>query len=174
MISVIFRTFLISLCLVAQASAALSARDKMMPLDVKSDAAYANLKQGTMLYSGEVRVVHDQKKLEADSLILNTQAGHIQNFEAQGHPAKTQDVTSQGGSIAYGEANVIDYYPDQQLVVYKKQAVFKQDGKVFQGNEISYDNRTQIVSSLETASEKSHTKIILPPYSSSFAREGHS
>ena len=139
--------------------------DNALPINVTSDSASLDLKQGVAVYSGHVKVVQGNRKLEGDTLTIQRGAdGQVYSFIATGDPAKTEDLPNTGAAIVHGQAQTIYYYPGKAIVEYVTKAHFDQGGNVFEGDLITYNVNTQIVSSPKTASGQGVTTIILPAY----------
>ena len=66
--------------------------------------------------------------------------------------------------MAYGQAQTIYYFPEQGLVKYVNDAKFTQGGNVFSGDLITYNTKTEVVSSPKTKKGSGTTTIILPAY----------
>jgi lipopolysaccharide export system protein LptA len=143
-----------------------------LPVQIQSDSAMANLVQGVAAYSGHVQVTQGTRKLEANHLtLLRASNGAIESIAATGSPAKTEDQPKPNVARAYGEAETIYYYPQDALIKYKKNAKFTQAGNIFEGDEITYNIATQVVSSPKTTAGQGNTTIILPAYSSPLRKE---
>ncbi len=149
--------------------------DNTLPIQVTSDSASVDLKQGVAVYSGRVKVVQGHRQLEGDTLTIQRGSdGQIYSFVATGHPAKTQDLPNTGSSLVHGQADTIYYYPGRGLVEYVEKAHFDQAGNIFEGNLITYNLNTQVVSSPQTQTGKQAvTTIILPAYNEQ-KKGGHS
>ncbi len=139
--------------------------DNTLPIKVSSESASLDLKQGVAMYSGHVKVVQGNRLLQGDTLTIQRGSdGQIYSFVAMGHPATTQDLPNIGSSIVHGQAQMIYYYPGRALVEYVNQAHFDQGGNIFEGDLITYNLNTQVVSSPKTARDQRVTTIILPAY----------
>lgn len=136
-----------------------------LPINVTSNSFTADLQQGTAVYSGNVQAIQGTRKLEGDTLVIKRGSdGNIQSFMLSGTPAKTQERPSPNAAIAYGQAQHINYFPEQNIVKYIDNAQFTQGGNVFTGDLITYNTITQIVTSPQTQSGKGVTTLILPAY----------
>lgn len=156
---------LLSCLMVNLAYSAAPSNPNTLPITVTSNAATVNLDQGQAIYSGNVMAVQCNRKLSGDALTIQRgNNGKIESFQAQGNPAKTQDLPSPNGYMAYGEAKNIYYYPEQGIVKYVNGAKFTQGGNVFTGDLITYDTKTQVISSPKTKSGTGTTTIIIPAY----------
>ena len=157
--------FLFGITLLGVTSLHALVSDNALPINVTSDSASLDLKQGVAVYSGHVKVAQGNRKLNGDTLVIQRAAdGQIYSFMATGNPAKTEDLPSVGAAIVHGQAQTIYYYPGKALVEYINKARFDQAGNVFEGNLITYNVNTQVVSSPKTASDQGVTTIILPAY----------
>ncbi len=146
--------------------------DNTLPINVTSDAASVDLKQGVAVYSGHVKLVQGNRQLTADTLTIQRATnGQIESFVATGNPAKTQDLPTGSGGLVHGQAQMIYYYPGRAMVEYVKQAHFDQAGNVFEGELITYNLNTQVVSSPQTEKGKGVTTIILPAYNQQKAKK---
>ena len=140
--------------------------DDALPINVTSDAASVDLKQGVAVYSGHVKVVQGNRQLTGNTLTIQRGAdGQVYSFVAAGNPATTQDLPNKGSSLVHGQAQMIYYYPGRGMVEYVGKAHFDQAGNVFEGDFITYNVNTQIVSSPKASSgQQAVTTIILPAY----------
>lgn len=152
-------------CLLMINIAFATSEDNNLPVNISSNSANANLQTGVVVYSGDVIATQGQRKLTGNTLtIMRGSDGKIQSFVAQGNPATTQEIPSQGAQMAHGQAQTIYYFPQQNLVKYVKDAKFTQGGNIFTGDLITYNTQTQIVSSPKTPGNTGTTTIIVPAY----------
>jgi lipopolysaccharide export system protein LptA len=150
--------------------------DDALPINVVSDAASVDLKQGVAVYSGHVKVVQGHRQLMGNTLTIQRAAnGQIYSFVAAGNPATTEDLPNQGGNLVHGQAQMIYYYPGRGMIEYIGQAHFDQGGNVFEGDLITYNLNTQVVSSPKAkGGQQAVTTIILPAYNEQKKRDSRS
>ncbi len=137
--------------------------DSEQPLTVSHDSAEMNGKTGTTVLTGDVIIDQGTLHITGDVVtIYRDENGEIERFIAVGKPAHYQQIPNRGEGLINGDALTIEYYPTAEKIKLSKQAHLDQDGSVYDGDEISYDIRNEIVKATG-GSSRSRTRVVLQP-----------
>lgn len=152
---------LISLANIAYANVALTP-DAEQPVKIQADAANFDHIKGIALYTGNVTVDQGSRHLSADRLTIQRGTDNkIKLMTAIGNPATFHSQADPNKPMGSGKANVIKYYPQQDLVDLMDNAELTQNGDTVTGPQISYNFTT---GNLNTkSSTKQRATVILQP-----------
>lgn len=141
-----------SFALFSHASFALQG-DSEQPVHIDSNTATYNDKTQTSVYTGHVITVQGSLRVESDKLEVYLKDGQIIKMVATGKPARFEQLPSEGKEKIKGEALIGEYYPNQSLLILKKQAVVRQGGNKSASELIHYDSRNATIEAGEKASD---------------------
>lgn len=108
--------------------------------------------QGTTHLTGDTLTVHTNEKNQVTDVITLGTAKKLATYRT---------IPELGKKEFYAEAETIQYYPQQNKVLFIGKAKATQDQHIFTGPRIEYDTVQQIVTS--PASKEGRTTIVLQP-----------
>ena len=119
--------------------------DKDQPMTIEADSVESDDSTGLIIYRGNVDVRQGSMRVTGDTLVIERKDGKTDIVTVTGRPAtyrqrpdgKEQDVTA--------EAHELQVYPQQDRIRLRKAARIEQDGSLFTGSVIEYDNRNDII-----------------------------
>lgn len=119
--------------------------DKDKPMTIEADSVDIDDKKGLTVYRGNVDVRQGTLHVTGDTLVIEKAGGNVKIVTVVGKPAtyrqrpdnKPQDVTAR--------ARKLQVYPQRDLVRLERNATVNQEGNVYKGNIIEYDNRNDTI-----------------------------
>jgi len=141
------RNFLIllSLLLLSPFTCYALSSDKDKPMMIEADSVEIDDKKGLTVYRGNVDVRQGTLHVKGNTLVIEKENGEVKIVTVVGKPAtykqrpdnKKQDVTAR--------ASKLQLYPKRDLVRLERKARVSQEGNVYTGNIIEYDNKKDII-----------------------------
>ena len=118
--------------------------DSEQPIHIKADAAEMDQKQGTALYSGNVRLDRGTMKVNADTMTIelndNDQLTQLTATGADNGPqAHFQQKVEIGKAEVIADADVIVYFADEDRIELRGNAHLTQEDNELNGQLIIYD-----------------------------------
>jgi lipopolysaccharide export system protein LptA len=118
--------------------------DSEQPIHIKADAAEMDQKQGTALYSGNVRLDRGTMKVNADTMTIklndNDQLTQLTaTGAANGPQAHFQQKVETGKAEVIADADVIIYFADEDKIELRGNAHLTQEDNELNGQLIIYD-----------------------------------
>jgi lipopolysaccharide export system protein LptA len=119
--------------------------DKGKPMTIEADSVEIDDKKGLTVYRGNVDVHQGTLHVKGSTLVIEKVNGEVKIVTVIGKPAayrqrpdnKKQDVTA--------KARKLQLYPKRDLVRLERDARIVQEGNVYTGNIIEYDNKKDII-----------------------------
>ena len=119
--------------------------DKDKPMTIEADSVDIDDKKGLTVYRGNVDVRQGTLHVTGDTLVIEKVDGTVKIVTVVGKPAtykqrpdnKPQDVTAR--------ARKLQVYPQRDLVRLERNASVNQEGNVYKGNIIEYDNKNDVI-----------------------------
>ena len=126
--------------------------DHNQKLLLNSDKANLNLETGISIYNGNVTLQQGTTHLLADKLtVLTNKQNQLQQITAIGNPAQYRTLPQPNKPEFHADANIIEYYPQKNLIVLIGNAQAYQNRNVYKGPRIEYNTIEQTVTSPESA-----------------------
>jgi lipopolysaccharide export system protein LptA len=152
----------LSLLLLSQAAGALES-DSEQPIYIDSNNAVFSEKEQTSTYTGNVLATQGSIKIDADKLVVYMKDGNITQLVATGKPSKFKQLPAAGKEEIYGEGLINEFYPDKNLLIFKKNAsVWQGDAK--QSSEyIEYDTKNSLLKAGEPSSDGKRVHSVIKP-----------
>ncbi|MFK5894498.1 MAG: lipopolysaccharide transport periplasmic protein LptA [Pseudomonadota bacterium] len=120
--------------------------DKDKPIELEADSADINDKKGISIYRGNVILIQGSTQLHAETLTLfHNQQHKLTKLEAIGSPARFKQRPDKQKDDVKAKAGKIIYYVKKELIHLYNNASFWQGKNSFQGEEIIYDTKNDIV-----------------------------
>ena len=143
-------------------SSALSG-DKEAPIKIVSDRAEQNEQEGTATYEGSVIVQQGSIKINADKVIVTTDAKRGDKIVATGNPAHYQQIQNTQEGLVLASANIINYSIKNEKIGLIKDASLEQNGITITGNQIDYDVQAATATASSEQNKKNRIEMIIPP-----------
>ena len=149
--------------------------DMDQPIEIEANFAELDDEKGVTTYLGDVVVTQGSIRMTGDSLkVLLEEDRQIKEAFLEGTPATFRQTPKIGEEDVEGEAKIIEYYKDKQMVYLIEAAKVTQGKRLTQGHRMNYDiersivtvrsSRAGIVRKDEIDKKKAQrVKIILPP-----------
>lgn len=155
---------LIFILLLSASSAWALPEDSNQSMHISADSTFFNYKSGFNVYEGNVSVIQGETRLTADK--LTTQSNDKRKIEvaiAYGlhQPAHYWTIPKKGDAPFHARASTIKFFPQKSNVILEGNAIVTQGNNSFNGAEILYNIKDQIVSS--PATKKGRATIIIEP-----------
>lgn len=113
--------------------------DGNSPIYINSNQAEFDDKTGKAHYQGNVVATQGARKLHSDTLIIHRGSNNkISLIHATGNPATFEFQTEIDKPTSHGQAQTIDYYPDEDKVILIGNASIEQAGDTITGPRLIY------------------------------------
>ncbi|WP_189415699.1 lipopolysaccharide transport periplasmic protein LptA [Cellvibrio zantedeschiae] len=133
-------------CLLAMSSAGVQALpdDKNQSLRISADKQEIDLKQGVVIYSGDVKLIQGTLEITAQKIhVRKDKDQEEESFTAEGSPAHYQQQPEAGKPIIHAEAGTIHYNVKTEQLVLDKNVSIEQNGSVTKAGHVDYDIKSQ-------------------------------
>jgi lipopolysaccharide export system protein LptA len=133
-------------CLLAMSAAVVHAlpNDKNQSLHITALKQEIDLKQGVVIYLGEVKLVQGTLEINADKIRVHKDKNQQEeSFTAEGNPARYQQQPEAGKPIIHAEASIIHYNIDTEQLTLDKNVSIEQNGTVTKAGHVDYDIKSQ-------------------------------
>ncbi len=137
--------------------------DARQPITIDSNTATYNDANATSTYTGNVISAQGSIRVNSDKLVVYLKDGEAERLVFTGKPARFKQTPNKGGEDIVGEALTGEYYPKQNLLVLKDQAVVIQGNATYASKYIQYDIKNSTVKAGEKASDSKRVHVILKP-----------
>jgi lipopolysaccharide export system protein LptA len=152
------------LALAAGGTAALSA-DKDQPIDLEADAADIDEAKGVSVYTGNVIATQGSMRLESDRLTVHHPSGKAQRIEADGRPARFQQLPDGQTVPVRARADHLEYQMTSEELVMTGGAELIQGRDTFKSDRIVYDRVKSVVKGGAAAKGSERVRITVDPKS---------
>lgn len=132
--------------------------DKNKPINISSDTAEVDDKNGSSVYRGKVKMVQGSIKLKGDQITIFSNADGVTRLIAIGAPAHFQQRPEAGKALIHAYGNSIEYFVIDEKMKLKNQARLEQDNNVFTGERIDYDMQKRLVNAYGGSQNNSSTE----------------
>ncbi|SDI40865.1 lipopolysaccharide export system protein LptA [Ferrimonas sediminum] len=155
------KLLLTALLVIASTSAPALESDTREKVEIKADKSKADLPNGTIVYSGRVRISQGTLLINADELRVEaTDNKDVKVLVATGTPATYQQMM-ENGKLAEAEAGEIRYSLQDRILTLSHNAEMRQSGSLVKGDTIQYDLDQQKLLA-ESSGDEQITTIFLP------------
>ena len=149
--------------------------DMDQPIEIEANFAELDDEKGVTTYLGDVVVTQGSIRMTGDSLkVLLEEDRQIKEAFLEGTPATFRQTPKIGDEDVEGEAKIIEYYKDKEIVYLIEAAKVTQGKRLTQGHRINYDIDRSIVTVRSSRAglvrkdginkqKAQRVKIILPP-----------
>jgi lipopolysaccharide export system protein LptA len=136
----------ITVCLMAISSALTYALpdDKNQSLHISADKQEIDIKEGVVIYSGDVKLVQGTLEITAQKIHVHKDKDQVEeSFTAEGNPAHYQQQPEAGKPIIHAEAATIHYNVKTEQLVLDKNVSIEQNGTITKAGHVDYDIKSQ-------------------------------
>jgi len=145
-LKIIMRVVHAAICLLAISPVLVQALpdDKNQTLRISAEKQEVDLKQGVVIYSGDVKLVQGTLEITADRIHVRKDKNQIEeSFIAEGNLAHYQQQPEAGKPIIHAEASIINYNAKTEQLVLDKNVSIEQNGSVTKAGHVDYDIKSQ-------------------------------
>ncbi|WP_252176839.1 lipopolysaccharide transport periplasmic protein LptA [Endozoicomonas sp. 4G] len=142
--------------------------DRQKPIEIESNTADIDNKNGISIYKGDVVMIQGTTRITGDKVTVYSVQQEVKKIVAEGYKKRAyyeeQQPENQGTLQAWG--HTIDYQVTDDKIQLIKQAKLTQKGDTFTGERIDYDLTRQTVnakSSENKSSPDGRVKMIYQP-----------
>ena len=135
---------LFSLLLVSSNAFALSS-DKNKPMTIEADSVEIDDKKGLTVYRGNIDVRQGTLHVTGETLVIEKADGDVKVVTVVGKPATYRQRPDNKKEDVTAKASKLQVYPQRDLVRLDRDARVVQEGNVYTGNIIEYDNKNDVI-----------------------------
>jgi lipopolysaccharide export system protein LptA len=118
--------------------------DRNQALHISADKQEVDLKQGVVIYSGDVKLVQGTLEITAQRIhVRRDKDQQVESFTADGNPARYQQQPEAGKPLIHAEASTIRYNLKTEELVLDKNVSIEQNGSVTKAGHVDYDIKSQ-------------------------------
>jgi lipopolysaccharide export system protein LptA len=119
-------------------SAAVLAADPQRPIEISARDSEYDVGTGTWKFSGEVRIQYGTVEALGEEVIVLQRDGDFSDMQLSGAPATWREELEDGSEIS-GEASVIRFDPQREVLVMSGATRVNHPRGVFSGDRLVYD-----------------------------------
>ena len=146
--------------------------DKDQPLDLEADSAEIDEGKGMSVYIGNVIATQGSMRLESDRLTVFHSGTKAERLEADGKPARFQQLADDSPEPVKARARRLEYRFDSEELILTGDAVVLQGKDTFQSDRITYDRVKSVVKGGAAAKGKERVRITVDPKGRDKAPDG--
>ena len=137
--------------------------DKDQPIKIAAATAVRDEKQGTTVYSGNVRMNQGTLNIDADTITIYHTGEDASRIVATGTPAQLEQQPEIDKSLLKAEAATIEYFKNEERVQLREAARIEQDGSILTGDTIDYFMAEQLVKADSSARDTGNrVEVVIP------------
>ena len=133
------------------------------PINIEADNAKIIEKEGKSVYSGNVVLIQGTTRMTADIVTVFSKDSKLSKIIAKGSPVTYQQVNQPESDDLSGQANVVEYFADDNRLVLTENAKLTQGRTAFSGNRIEYNIATEVVTAETSESSKERVQVTIQP-----------
>lgn len=137
--------------------------DKDQPIDLEADGADIDEAKGFSVYTGNVVATQGSMRLESDRLTVHHPGGKAQRIEAEGKPARFQQLPDGQNVPVRARASRLDYQVNSEELVMTGDAELVQGRDTFKSDRIVYDRVKSVVKGGIAAKGSDRVRITVDP-----------
>lgn len=119
--------------------------DKDKPMTIEADSVEIDDKKGLTVYRGNVDVQQGTMHVKGDTLVIEKIKGEVKVVTVVGKPATYRQRPDNKPEDVKARARKLQVYPKRDLVRLERNAKVTQEGNVYTGNIIEYNNKKDII-----------------------------
>ena len=140
----------VCICLFTNAAFALE-NDSEQPVYIDSDKAVYDEKKDISTYTGNVHATQGSINIDGDQLVVYMKNGNIEHLVSTGNPSHFRQLPEVGKEEMFGEGLINEFYPDKNLLIFKKNASVWQGDAKQSSDYIEYDTKLSLLKAGEHA-----------------------
>jgi len=137
--------------------------DKDKPLDLEADSAEIDEGKGMSVYIGNVIATQGSMRLESDRLVIFHTGSKAERLEAEGKPARFQQLADDSPEPVKARARRLEYRLDSEELILTGDALVLQGKDTFKSDRITYDRVRSVVKGGAAAQGKERVRITVDP-----------
>ena len=119
--------------------------DKNKPMTIEADSVEIDEKKGLTVYRGNIDVRQGTLHVTGDTLVIEKENGEVKVVTVVGKPATYKQRPDNKPEDVKAKARKLQVYPKRDLVRLERDARVTQEGNIYTGNIIEYNNRNDII-----------------------------
>jgi lipopolysaccharide export system protein LptA len=119
--------------------------DKNKPMTIEADSVEMDDKKGITVYRGNIDVKQGTLHVTGNTLVIERAEGKVKTVTVVGKPARYSQRPDNKKTNVIATARKLQIYPKRDLIRLERKAKITQEGDVFTGNIIEYDNKNNII-----------------------------
>lgn len=119
--------------------------DKNKPMTIEADSVEIDDKKGLTVYRGNVDVRQGTLHVTGGTLVIEKVNGEVKVVTVVGKPATYRQRPDDKPKDVTAKARKLQLYPKRNLVRLERNARVVQEGNIYTGNIIEYDNKNDII-----------------------------
>lgn len=119
--------------------------DKDQPMQIEADSVEIDDKSGLTVYRGNVEIRQGTLHVKGVTLVIERVDGEVKMVTVVGKPASYRQRPDNKPEDVIASAYKLQVYPERDLIRMERNARITQEGNVFTGNIIEYDNKNDII-----------------------------
>lgn len=136
---------LLSTFLLSSINAYALSSDKNKPMTIEADSVEIDEKKGLTVYRGNIDVRQGTLHVTGDTLVIEKENGEVKVVTVVGQPATYKQRPDNKPQDVKAKARKLQVYPKRDLVRLERDARVTQEGNIYTGNIIEYNNRDDII-----------------------------
>lgn len=137
--------------------------DRSQPIEIESQSAVREEKQGLTIYRGDVIISQGSILIRADTVTIHSAGNQVSKIICTGAPAHYQQQLKPGDTPVIARANTIEYLLEQDVINLITNASLEQDGATLTGERIDYDLKQEIIKARGDATGSPRIRMVIPP-----------
>ncbi len=118
--------------------------DKNQTMRIVADSQSVSLKDGVVIYSGDVKLVQGTLEITGDKITVHRNKDQTEEyFIAEGKPARYRQQPEANKAMIHAEAEIINYNLKTEQLTLEKNVSIEQDGAVTKSGHADYDVKSQ-------------------------------
>ncbi len=141
--------------------------DKQQPIHIEADEAVRDEKTGLTLYRGNVKIRQGSLRIAADVVTLFHIESQADKIVAEGKPASLQQQRDAQSNPIHAEAEIIEYYKEEERVHLRHNAKLEQDGSTVRSDSIEFFINQELVKAVSAdpanGENAGRVRVVIPP-----------
>lgn len=161
--AILATTTVVALLMLAVGTANALPDDRAQPIRISADQALRDEKSGFTSYQGNVVMSQGSLHIKAHTVTVYHDAKNVGKIVAEGGPAMLEQQPDAQKKPIKAQANIIEYYKDQDRVQLKRNARIQQDGSTVTGDTIDYYmSERRVTADSDTDRPDSRVVVVIP------------
>lgn len=161
--AILTSTATVALLMLFSGTASALPDDRAQPIRITADQALRDEKLGFTSYEGNVVMNQGSLHIKAHRVTVYHDAKNVGKIVAEGGPAMLEQQPDAQKKPIKAQANIIEYYKDQDRVQLKRNARIQQDGSTVTGDTIDYYmSERRVTADSDTDRADSRVVVVIP------------